>query len=57
MWHAETFCWSTGCLCDLTPEYARINRWNHGAAIVTVFDDGEYEVHNFRIAHGKVRSS
>lgn len=57
MWHAETFCWSTGCLCDLTPEYARINRWNHGAAIVTVHADGEFDVHNFRIAHGKVRSS
>ena len=57
MWHAETFCWSTGCLCDLTPEYARINRWNHGAAIVTVHSDGEFDVHNFRIAHGKVRSS
>ena len=57
MWHAETFCWSTGCLCDLTPEYARINRWNHGAAIVTVHADGEFDVHNFRIANGKVRSS
>lgn len=57
MWHAETFCWSTGCLCDLTPEYARINRWNHGAAIVTVHQDGEYDVNNFRIAGGKVRAS
>jgi predicted phosphodiesterase len=57
LWHNETFCWSTGCLCDLTPEYARINRWNHGAAIVTVHADGEFDVHNFRIAHGKVRSS
>jgi hypothetical protein len=57
MWHAETFCWSTGCLCDLTPRYAVINRWNHGAAIVTVHADGEFDVHNFRIAGGKVRSS
>lgn len=57
MWHKETFCWSTGCLCDMTPEFSRINRWNHGAAVVTVHDDGEYDVNNFRIAKGKVRSS
>lgn len=57
MWHDETFCWSTGCLCDLTPEYARINRWNHGAAVVTVHDDGEFDVENFRISAGKVRRS
>lgn len=57
MWHNETFCWSTGCLCDLTPEYARINRWNHGAAIVTVEDGGEFSVENFRISSGKVRQS
>jgi predicted phosphodiesterase len=57
MWHAETFCWSTGCLCDLTPQYAVINRWNHGGAIVTVHADGQYDVENFRISGGKVRSS
>jgi predicted phosphodiesterase len=57
MWHDETFCWSTGCLCDLTPEYARINRWNHGAAVVTVHKDGEFDVENFRITGGKVRRS
>jgi predicted phosphodiesterase len=57
MWHDETFCWSTGCLCDLTPEYARINRWNHGFAIATVHDGGEFDVANLRIADGKVRSS
>lgn len=58
MWHNEIFTWSTGCLCDLTPEYARINRWNHGAAIVTVHDDGSFDVENFRISpDGKVRTS
>jgi predicted phosphodiesterase len=45
--------WSTGCLCYLTPEYARINKWNHGAAIVS-FEDGNYNVRNFRIYNGKV---
>ena len=58
MWHNEIFTWSTGCLCDLTPEYARVNRWNHGAAIVTVHDDGEFDVENFRISpDGRVRTS
>lgn len=58
MWHDETFCWSTGCLCDLTPEYARINRWNWGFAMVDVREDGEFDVENFRItSEGKVRSS
>ena len=57
MWHAETFCWSTGCLCDLRPAYAVLNKWNHGGAIVTVHADGQYDVENFRISGGKVRSS
>lgn len=57
MWHQELFCWSAGCLCNLTPEYARINRWNHGAAIVDVHADGQFDVHNFRISNGVVRQS
>lgn len=58
MWHNEIFCWSTGCLADLTPEYARINRYNHGFAIVDVHDGGEFDVENLRItADGKVRTS
>lgn len=58
MWHHETFCWSTGCLCDMTPEYARINRWNWGFAVVDVHQDGEFDVENLRItSDGKVRSS
>lgn len=58
MWHEETFCWSTGCLCDLTPEYARINRWNHGFAMVTVHEGGEFDVENLRVTKaGTVRTS
>lgn len=58
MWGSEVFCWSTGCLCDLRPEYARINKWNHGFAIVEVHKGGEFDVENLRItADGKVRSS
>lgn len=39
-------CWSTGCLCELTPEYSRINRWNHGYAFIDVYEDGSYEFKN-----------
>ncbi|NBT05460.1 MAG: hypothetical protein EBS54_01445 [Betaproteobacteria bacterium] len=58
MWHHETGCWSTGCLCDLRPEYARINRWNHGFAMVTVHKGGVFDVHNYRVMHdGTVRTA
>ena len=58
MWHKETACWSTGCLCDLRPDYAVINRWNHGFAVCTVHDRGAFDVHNFRVMQdGTVRSA
>lgn len=44
--------WSTGCLCDLHPEYARINRWNHGFAMVECRPSGEFHVHNQRVRNG-----
>ena len=58
LWHDETFVWSTGCLCDLTPEYARVNRWNHGFAFVEVYKDSTFDVHNMRVSRtGAVRSA
>lgn len=58
MWHRETACWSVGCLCDLTPEYARINRWNWGFAIATVHGSGAFDVENLRVMlDGSVRRS
>jgi predicted phosphodiesterase len=57
MMGAETVCFSTGCLCDLRPAYAPLNKWNHGAAVVQVNEAGEFNVENFRIAAGKVRTS
>lgn len=27
-------CWSQACLCGLWPDYAKVNKWNHGAARV-----------------------
>lgn len=48
-----TSCWTTGCLCDLRPRYAVINKWTHGAAIVETSNDGAYGVNNYRIIDGK----
>lgn len=58
MWHHETATWSTGCLCDLRPDYARINRWNWGFAMCTVHERGAFDVNNFRVmGDGTVRSA
>lgn len=58
MWHHETACWSTGCLCDLRPDYARINRWNWGFATATVHKGGAFDVQNYRVmSDGTVRTA
>lgn len=47
--------WSTGCLCDLHPDYSPMNNWNHGFAFVEVFNDGKFNVKNcFISSSGKV---
>lgn len=48
-------CHSVGCLCDLTPDYAIVNRWNHGFAILEVTKDS-YQFDNYIIENGKVFS-
>jgi len=58
MWHRETACWSTGCLCDLRPDYAKFNRWSWGFAVCTVHDRGQFDVDNYRVmSDGTVRSA
>lgn len=47
--------WSTGCLCDLQPDYASRNNWSHGFAFVEA-DKQDFNVHNLRIINGKVCS-
>jgi predicted phosphodiesterase len=49
-----TSTWSTGCMCDLHPEYMPLNKWNVGCAFVHVFRDGAFDVNNSRIVDGKV---
>lgn len=50
MWHSATMAWSQGCLCDMTPEYARVNRWNQGFCVVEVAQDGAFNLHNYRLS-------
>lgn len=49
-------CYSTGALCQLTPDYRPFayTKWNHGFAMVEIDNDGSFEVHNKRIKKGKV---
>ena len=46
--------YSIGCLCGLTPEYAPLNKWNHGVAMQFNERDGRYRLDNRRIYNGKV---
>jgi predicted phosphodiesterase len=59
--HAETSfsgrldtAWGVGCLCNLHPDYARINKWNHGFAGLEV-DGTDFTIENKRIVKGLVR--
>jgi predicted phosphodiesterase len=48
--------WSTGCLCELTPEYRpyAYTKWSHGFAFVDVNEDGTFHVNNMKILNGKI---
>lgn len=48
--------WSTGCLCELTPEYRPYGytKWSHGFATVKVNEDGTFHVTNMKIVNGKI---
>lgn len=47
-------CWSVGCCCDLNPAYMPINKWNHGLALVEVFNSGDFSVDNRKVVNGKI---
>ena len=56
LYHQETQSWSQGCLSDLHPEFARLNKWNHGFCTIEVHKDGhEFSLNNYRIVGGKVK--
>lgn len=46
--------WSTGCLCDMHPDYRPLNDWSQGFAFVEVGKDGSFSVDNYRVVNGKV---
>ena len=46
-------CWSLGCLCDMQPEYAVLNKWNHGFATIEL-SGKKFNVVNKRIIDGVV---
>lgn len=46
--------WSLGCACELHPDYAILNEWNHGFAMVETDGDGGFVVRNMRVLNGKV---
>ena len=48
-----TTTWSTGCLCELHPEYMPLNKWNHGFAIADKVQSG-FNLRNFRITKGTI---
>lgn len=46
-------CWTTGCLCGMWPQYARINKWDHSFATVEV-KGNNFTVNPLAIVKGKV---
>lgn len=48
-----TTTWSVGCLSELHPAYAPLNKWNHGFCIVDI-DGKNFDVRNKRIFKGEV---
>lgn len=52
--NTQNGCWTGGCLCDLTPNYAVVNRWHAGFVIVERDSEGYFDVQNKRIVDGRV---
>lgn len=47
-------CYSVGCLCSLSPRYARFNQWNHGFATIDKQACGKFRVRQLRIVDGDI---
>lgn len=55
--HQVVTCWSQGCLCDRSPEYAKINKWDLGFCAIDVDADGRFNVTNLKLIDGEYRLS
>lgn len=47
-------CWSSGCLCDLHPQWLPLNKWGHGFSEVIGLEDGLWRVKNHKILNGVI---
>jgi predicted phosphodiesterase len=47
-------CWTVGCLCQMHPEFAEINKWNHGLAVLYTEPNNWFRVENQRIVKNKI---
>lgn len=47
-------CFSIGCMCNMNPEYAVLNKWNQGFAEVEFDSSGYFEFRNYRVDNGKI---
>ena len=48
-------CWSTGCLCELKPNYSpMVSNSQHGFAHILIEKSGDYTVKNYQIINGKI---
>jgi len=52
--HSHDGAWSVGCLCKLSQDYAPVNKWNHGFALVEWDSQGDFSISNKKIINGKV---
>lgn len=48
-----TTTYSLGCLCQLSPTYLPLNKWNNGFAVVEL-NGNDFNVNNYRINDGKI---
>lgn len=49
--------WSMACLCNLHPEYQRLNRWMNGHGIIDTYRGGNWEYHNYKHLKRRVVSA
>lgn len=45
--------WSTGCLCEMHPDYAKLNNWSHGFATIDL-RGSDFHVNNIMVCGGKL---
>lgn len=50
---AQVGAWVVGCACHLKPHYDPEANWQHGYAMVEVFSDGWFHVHNHQLIEGR----